>query len=117
MLVYYSPAYLRSVCTSKAIDEARDALHALAEVYRAARTLWPLEDGGAASNVTVMIDELKGCATRAEVLGAYSAGFAWVLVQSSATEASVRKRPLSELPELLGGGKCVLLPLWAAAGA
>jgi len=118
-LIYYSPAYLRHCCGAKDVKIARDALHALAEVYRAARLLWPLESkdasGQAASQtVTVMIDELKSSAT-AEVLGQYSAGKVWVLLRSNAKEAEVRRKPVDELAPLLAGGNCVLLRLWQGA--
>lgn len=114
LLVYYSPAYLRNCCAKESADEACAALHTLAEVFRAARVLWPFADGdeGAASEtVTVMIDELKPCGSN-EILDEFGHGRAWVLVRSSAKEATVRRKPLAELPELLGSGKCELLRLW-----
>lgn len=74
MCVPVGCSYLRAACASKAVDEARLALHALAEVYRAARALWPLGEASAGSHVTVMIDELKTCATQADVLSAYTKG-------------------------------------------
>ena len=52
-------ASLRVVSTQA---DARVALSVLAEVYRGARALWPLEESEAeaARNVTVRIDQLKG---------------------------------------------------------
>ena len=124
-LVYYSPAYLRHCCATKDVAVARDALHALSEVYRAARLLWPLESEGgaqeggagaqaASQTVTVMVDELKSSGT-AEVLGQYSAGKVWVLLRSNAKEAEVRRKPVEELATLLAAGNCVLLRLWQGA--
>ena len=56
-LLYYSPAYLRHCVhycgqgtegAREAAQHALDALHALAEVFRAARRLWPAEAGAGA---------------------------------------------------------------------
>lgn len=114
------------------MNEARVGLTTLAEVYRAARVLWPLRkwggdeatsasgdggmDNGSAATVTVMIDELKSCGS-AELLASYAEGMAWVLVKNSTNEASVRRKPLRELPTLLSvKGQCELLRLWTGGG-
>ena len=41
-----APQYLRHCCASDDMNEARVGLTTLAEVYRAARVLWPLRKWG-----------------------------------------------------------------------
>ena len=81
-LVYSSPAYLRHCAALNSEDEACAALHYLAEVYRAARVLWPLNAAAQGETVTVMIDELKSC-HMAEVHSNYADGLAWLLFQTT----------------------------------
>jgi len=55
-LVYYSPAFLRTMAPHHAFE----ALMLLTEVYRRARKLWPLtRTQGNAHAVTIRIDQLK----------------------------------------------------------
>jgi len=113
-LVYYSPAYLRHCCVAGTEEAARDGLVTLAEVYRAARALWPLVEGAESETVTIMVDELRAC-NDVEVKQAYLEGQAWLLERTTTTTGSVRRKPLAELPALLGGGSCELLRLWSLA--
>ena len=55
-LVYYSPAFLRNMAPTQALE----ALRMLAEVYRRARRLWPLtRTQGNDHAVTIRIDQIK----------------------------------------------------------
>ena len=54
LLVYYSPAFLRTL----APDDALAALSLLAETYRRARQLWPPQSE-ARGSVTVRIDQIR----------------------------------------------------------
>ena len=54
-LVYYSPTFIR-----QADADTLSALRAIAAVYRAARSLWPLSSAAQATCVTIRIDQLKG---------------------------------------------------------
>ena len=114
MLIYYMPAYLRNCCAHKRAEEASYALAVLAEVLRAARALWPLDESDAAcsSCVTIMISELKESSSRAEVIDVYTKGRCWVLQRSSGVNGSVTSKPLHELPGLMAAGGCELLKLW-----
>ena len=56
LLVYYGPALLRQAA---ACEQPTVGLRCLAEVYRAARELWPLSLENAARCVTLRVDRLK----------------------------------------------------------
>ena len=121
MLVYYMPAYLRHTCAlahaHERPEEADAALAVLGELLRAARVLWPLEttDAACGTSVTLMIDELKACSAQ-QVMEEHARGRCWVLQRSNPLHASVRRKPLNELPALLSSGNCELLQLWGDEG-
>ena len=89
-LVYYSPAFVRSV----AKDDGAAALRMLAEVYRQARHLWPHGGGeeGPAS-VTIRIDQLKD-ATVELIQEAFVYGDGWFISRRNALEGVVERHPL-----------------------
>jgi hypothetical protein len=90
ILVYYSPAFLRNMLQQDALL----ALHALAEIYRAARTIWPLaESGGVVSTTkTVLIGSLTK--RRAKQLTGSSK---WKLIQTGEQSATVDEEETSAL--------------------
>jgi len=121
-LLYYAPAFLRQCCMPRsapsprmvelsAAEQARDGLHTIAEIYRAARKLWPLTHKASGDTVTVMVDEIKSCGTR-DLHDAYTDGYAWLLVRSGKSSANVRKTPIGELPAQMSTGTCEILRLW-----
>ena len=74
-LIYYSPAFLRQLTP----QHAKDGLRLLAEVYRRARSLWPLrpdEDIGDGDAVTVRVDQLKELKLF-EIQSIYASGESW----------------------------------------
>ena len=83
--VYYSPAFLR-----QSVGDALTALRMLAEVYRAARVLFPLEEDFQGSNVVVHIDRLKAVGSAVDVCATYEKGQIWVLVCTGSSEAVVQ---------------------------
>ena len=83
--VYYSPAFLR-----QSIGDALTALRMLAEVYRAARILFPLEEDFQGSNVIVHIDQLKAAGSAADVCTTCGNGQVWLLVCTGSSEAVVQ---------------------------
>ena len=93
--VYYSPAFLR-----QSIGDALTALRVLAEVYRAARNLFPLqqaESDGPIGTVTVHIDQLKAAGAAKDLCTTGPAeGQVWLLVRTSDHEASVQGLSLFE---------------------
>jgi len=101
-LVYYSPAFLR-----QSIESVQLALSILAEVYQAARYLFPLsfDPVEAGKSVTIRIDQLKGCGDARSVLASCSEGSTWVLMKKNDQEAAVESLTLSELCDLLAA-KC-----------
>ena len=99
-LVYYSPHFVRA----EAKDNEVVALRMLAEVYRAARCLWPRSDDAAASacTVTVHIAEMKNLRTGA-IQDVFGQGDVWLLKRVSDKEAVVTRAPLEEM-HVAGGG-------------
>ena len=116
LLVYYSPALLRG-CH----DEPLAALQILAEVYAAARTMFPTVAGAAGHHATVLVDQLKALKTVGAILKVYEKGTCWVLMRTGSSEAAVEAHPLPTLGEILratadhGGPAAIVLPLWSAA--
>ena len=99
-LVYYSPHFVRA----EAKDNELVALRMLAEVYRAARCLWPRTDDAAASatTVTVHIGEMKNLRTGA-IQDVFGEGDVWLLKRVSDKEAVVTRASLEEM-DVAGGG-------------
>ncbi len=111
-LIYYSPAFLQSL----AVENALVALLVLADIYRAARKLWPLETTAEAQgrSVIIHIGAIKGLSSY-KLTNAHARGHCWRLVQKGANDAIVEMTPLVELPQQgrPGQPKCEVLPLWA----
>lgn len=106
-LVYYSPAMIRKLAPGS-VDSA---LMLLAEIYRRARKLWPLEADGF-STVTVRIDQIKELSLQ-EIQSAYSVGDSWLLSKRNDKEAVVERHPLDYMGELLAQGyDTTVLKFW-----
>ena len=87
VLVYYSPAFLRHVLK----EDALLGLSVLAEIYRAARELWPLDEGEEGCTKTVNVGKLVGL----EAIDLRRKR--WVLRRASEQEAMVeQQQPLHE---------------------
>eukprot|EP00326_Haptolina_ericina_P043239 CAMPEP_0181257476 /NCGR_PEP_ID=MMETSP1096-20121128/50265_1 /TAXON_ID=156174 ORGANISM="Chrysochromulina ericina, Strain CCMP281" /NCGR_SAMPLE_ID=MMETSP1096 /ASSEMBLY_ACC=CAM_ASM_000453 /LENGTH=613 /DNA_ID=CAMNT_0023355797 /DNA_START=93 /DNA_END=1934 /DNA_ORIENTATION=- len=97
-LIYYSPAFVRKLTP----DSTENALALLAEVYRRARRLWPL-DPNANTTVTVRIDQIKEL-TLQEIQAVYAVGDSWLLSRRNDLEAVVERHPLDYMGELLKQG-------------
>ena len=94
-LVYYSPAFLRTLAPANALE----ALRLLAEVYRRARSLWPLRPtAGSHHAVTIRIDQLKELKL-GDILSAFSQGESWILCRKNDNEAVVERHTLEYLAE------------------
>ena len=77
-------------------------LRCLAEVYRAARELWPLSSGDASKCVTLRVDRLKAVET-AKIVQMYEAGQVWFLKRASDKEGVIELMSLHELPSMIFG--------------
>ena len=67
------------------------ALRMLAEIYRAARVLWPASAEAAGSSVTIHIGKLRGLKVVDDIAtSSYVNGQQWVLVRSSEQEGVVQ---------------------------
>lgn len=110
-LVYYSPAFVKIA----AHDHLTIALRMLAEIYRAARQLWPMRADSAGEGVTVHIGKLRGLKVVDDISSAsYLKGQVWLLVQTSAQEAVVQLESISDAVSLAANGTPhVLLRFWA----
>ena len=95
--LYYGPAFLRH-CTN---ENASIALLALAELYAAARSLWPLRADLAGVTVTVRVDQIQHVRA-SRIAEVYSEGKCWSLVRVGEIEAAVEQRPISELASRAG---------------
>jgi len=118
-LVYYSPAFIRQSAVSSEVD-AKLALCFLADVYRAARLLFPLgtADADADAGVTIYIDILKGMSDAQAISDSYAAGAVWCLVKTSALascrEAKVERFSQAERLPCCPSETHELLHLWKA---
>ena len=99
MLVYYGPALMQRYVYERA--SLRLALVALAEVYRAGRSLWPPNPKLQGASVTIEIGQLKSMDM--ETISAPSKGVrdVWVMIQKNATEAIVQLKKVGEINELV----------------
>ena len=112
MLVYYSPAFVRQLTPS----HAKDALRLLAEVYRRARSLWPLrpEDELGLENgetVTVRIDQIKEL-NLFDIQSIYAGGESWCLSKRNAKEGVIERQPLDVLAKSLQKDTYKVLKFW-----
>ena len=90
-LVYYSPAFVRRAAST----DAAAGLKMLAEVYRQARSLWPLKKDND-QTVQIRIDQLKEH-TPVSVLEGHTVGEAWLIIRKNELEAAVEQHPLYTL--------------------
>jgi len=96
LLIYYGPAFLQSLGQ----DDATLRLSMLAEVYRAARELWPLEHKHSGKTVIVRIDTIKGL-TSEEISNGQKAGKVWVLVKHNDLESFIELSSTSKLNKFI----------------
>ena len=110
LLVYYSPAFVRTLAPANALD----SLRVLAEVYRRARELWPLRPTvGNGHSVTVRIDQLRELKTK-DILKAYKQGECWIMTRKNDIEGVVEKLDLTAVAELGAQGvPNATLKLWS----
>lgn len=93
-LLYYSPALMQKV---GAVDPS-GALRVLAEVFRQARELWPLDTKHADTTVIVRIDALKEMDVARIVEP--EIGHFWVLSKTSSRDSVVTLTPLADLQSM-----------------
>ena len=97
-LVYYSPAFLRTLAPAN----ANEALVLLAEVYRRARKLWPLRPTNSNDHaVTIRIDQIKELKLD-DIRGAIAEGHTWLLCRKNDLEGVVEKHDVESVAELMG---------------
>ena len=104
-----SPCSARPSSPSRFLFLVLQALRLLAEVYRRARELWPLNEAAEKQNVTVRIDQIKDLPS-ADIQGAYAAGDSWLLSKRNDLEAVVERHPIDALPRLAAAGVAVVDP-------
>jgi hypothetical protein len=102
LLIYYGPAFLQSLGG----DSACKRLSVLAEVYRAARSLWPLTIAQVGTTVTVRIDTIKSLST-ADILDAMKHGKVWVMVKHNELEAFVEHSSTTKLNKFISNGQAL----------
>jgi hypothetical protein len=102
LLIYYGPAFLQSLGS----DSACKRLTVLAEVYRAARALWPLKLAQVGTSVIVRIDTIKSLST-AEILDAMKNGKVWVMVKHNELEAFVEESSTTKLNKFISKGQAL----------
>jgi len=112
-LVYYAPQFLRTAGHAR---QSADALQMLAEVYRQARSMWPLSKEKAGTTVTLRIDQLKD-RTPTVIHDGHQWGDGWFLFKRNEREAVVEQRPFYAINASLQGegegqGSVRLLCLW-----
>lgn len=102
LLIYYGPAFLQSLGS----DNACKRLIVLAEVYRAARSLWPLKVAQVGTTVTVRIDTIKTLST-SDILDAMKHGKVWVMVKHNELEAFVEHSSTTKLNKFISNGQAL----------
>mmetsp|Transcript_58618 Transcript_58618/g.96766 ORF Transcript_58618/g.96766 Transcript_58618/m.96766 type:complete len:993 (-) Transcript_58618:255-3233(-) len=94
-LVYYSPALIRNLVPAAALE----ALRVLAEIYRRARDLWPLEPSiGNGHSVTVRVDKIKELKLSA-IVQVFKQGESWMLCRKNNNEAVVELHSVADMME------------------
>mmetsp|Transcript_1686 Transcript_1686/g.3144 ORF Transcript_1686/g.3144 Transcript_1686/m.3144 type:complete len:198 (-) Transcript_1686:1174-1767(-) len=104
ILVYYSPALMQKSGKKDPVG----ALKVLAEVFRQARTLWPLtmDPEDVDRSVTVRIDMLKELEVPGILQPGEGQGF--VLCKNSSVDSQVKLLPISTFPRLDKGREQIL---------
>jgi len=91
-LIYYSPAFLRHA----GANDMLAALATLAEIYRQARSMWPLSATHVSKCVTVRIDQIKDQAVDT-IIDGHVNGDCWLLCKHNEQEAVIELHPLYAL--------------------
>ena len=111
-LVYYSPAFVRTLSPS----QAEEALKLLAEIYRRARKLWPLRPTNSNDHaVTIRIDQIKELKLH-QIREEVTDGNAWVLCRKNDLEGVIEKHPVERVPELMKQEPSTVLKFFRKAG-
>jgi len=98
-LVYYGPAFLQNLGQ----DNPALRLSILAEVYRRARELWPVNVAKAAQNVIIRVDMIKSLST-AQILDAMGKGDVWLMMKHNESEAFIERCSQRKLNKLIATG-------------
>jgi len=75
-------------------------LSVLAEIYRCARELWPLDIKQVGQNVTIRIDMIKSLSTQL-MLEVLATGDLWLMVKHNKSEAFIERSPTKKLNKLI----------------
>eukprot|EP00425_Heterocapsa_triquetra_P043850 CAMPEP_0195086444 /NCGR_PEP_ID=MMETSP0448-20130528/26578_1 /TAXON_ID=66468 /ORGANISM="Heterocapsa triquestra, Strain CCMP 448" /LENGTH=894 /DNA_ID=CAMNT_0040119929 /DNA_START=141 /DNA_END=2823 /DNA_ORIENTATION=+ len=95
-LIYYGPALLQNLGNDSAVKR----LSVLAEIYRCARELWPLDIKQAGQNVTIRIDMIKSLSTQG-LLEAGLVGDVWLMVKHNKSEAFIERSSKKKLNKMI----------------
>uniref|UniRef100_A0A7S4Q5X9 Uncharacterized protein n=1 Tax=Alexandrium monilatum TaxID=311494 RepID=A0A7S4Q5X9_9DINO len=101
-LIYYGPAFLQSLGSDSPVQR----LAVLAEVYRAARAVWPPCVAKVASSVIVRIDTIKNLSLSA-MLEVASKGDVWILVKHNENEAFIERSSKRKLNKFITNGQII----------
>mmetsp|Transcript_84601 Transcript_84601/g.274071 ORF Transcript_84601/g.274071 Transcript_84601/m.274071 type:complete len:922 (-) Transcript_84601:359-3124(-) len=101
-LVYYGPAFLQNLGT----DSAGCKLGVLAEVYRCARTLWPLSIAKVASSVIIRIDTIKALSI-SDLRDVGAKGDMWLMVKHNENEAFIERSSKRKLNKFIANGHSI----------
>merc|ERR1719330_2134081 len=99
-LVYYGPAFLQNLGNDCPIRR----LSILAEVYRRARELWPLNVARAAHNMIIRVDMIKSL-TSWEIQQAMLKGDVWLMLKHNESEAFIERSSQKKLNRLIAAGQ------------
>jgi hypothetical protein len=95
-LIYYGPAFLQNLGNDVSVKR----LSVLAEIYRCARELWPLDIKQVGQNVTIRIDMIKSLSTQI-MLEVLATGDLWLMVKHNKSEAFIERSPTKKLNKLI----------------
>ena len=106
-LVYYSPAFLRTAARSDCLQ----GLRMLAEVYRVARSLWPLSTSKADETVTLRVDQMKERSPE-RIIEGHQWGECWMLVKRNELEGVIEMTQMYSFNDDTNKGERRLLCFW-----
>lgn len=98
-LIYYGPAFLQNLGNDSAVQR----LSVLAEVYRCARELWPVESAKVGVTVSIRIDMIKSLSIL-ELQDVYTKDDMWIMVKHNDTEAFVECSSKKKLNKMIAAG-------------
>jgi len=92
LLIYYGPAFLQALGS----DDPCERLKILAEMYRAARELWPANTAAVGQTVIIRIDTVKSLSVD-EIVSMWRNDLTWIMIKQNNLEAVIESSSTRKL--------------------